>query len=79
MPPEPPEPPAHLLLFYEPLCDDPILPRGYLSPWECRVARDIFSPTYVEGTSQLADILTKPLGPASHRVQLARVLEEEDA
>ena len=34
---------------------------------------------YVEGTSQLADILTKPLGPASHRVQLARVLEEEDA
>ena len=44
-----------------------------------RVARDIFSPTYVEGTSQLADILTKPLGPASHRVQLARVLEEEDA
>ena len=42
-----------------------------------RVARDIFRPEFVEGSAQLADLMTKGLGPASHRVQLARVLHQE--
>jgi hypothetical protein len=28
-----------------------------------KVARDVFAPTFVEGTKQRADVLTKPLGP----------------
>ena len=41
-----------------------------------RVARDIFSPTFVEGTSQLADMLTKPLGPSPHEAQRGRIMYE---
>ena len=42
-----------------------------------RVARDIFVPTYVEAAGQVADVLTKALGPTAHRVQLARLMAEE--
>ena len=43
-----------------------------------KVARDVFKPTYVEAAEQRADILTKPLGPAAHMPQLARLVVEGD-
>ena len=39
-----------------------------------RVAKDIFRTEFVEGVNQLADLLTKALGPTAHRMQIARVL-----
>ena len=42
-----------------------------------RVARDIFSPTYVEAAGQVADIMTKGLGPTAHKAQLVRLLAED--
>ena len=41
-----------------------------------RVARDIYHPTYVQAAGQLADLLTKGLGPTAHTTQLARILAE---
>ena len=42
-----------------------------------RVAREIFTPTYVEAAAQIADVLTKGLGPTAHKIQLVRLLNEE--
>ena len=39
-----------------------------------KVARDVFTPTYVEAAEQRADMLTKGLGPAAHQAQLVRML-----
>ena len=71
MPPEPPEPPAHLLLFYEPLCDDPILPRGYLSPWECvLVEMDLRQPKpFAEAASTLVEAMLAVLQPLAQRLE----------
>ena len=44
-----------------------------------RVARDAFCPTYVEAAGQRADIMTKPLGPTSHRAQMVHLLTEGEA
>ena len=42
-----------------------------------RVAREMFTPTYVEAAGQVADIMTKGLGPTAHKMQLVRLLSED--
>ena len=42
-----------------------------------RVAREQFKPTYVEAAGQIADVMTKGLGPTAHKIQLARLLTED--
>ena len=39
-----------------------------------RVAREVFRPEYVPAADQLADMLTKPLGPTAHNLMLNRML-----
>ena len=44
-----------------------------------RVARDVFKPEYVPAADQLADILTKPLGPTAHQALMPRLMGTEGA
>ena len=44
-----------------------------------RVARDVFRTEYVPAADQLADVLTKPLGPTAHQAVLPRLLASEGA
>ena len=44
-----------------------------------RVSRDLFTPRFVPGDQQLADIMTKALGPSPHMAQLRRVLVDGKA
>ena len=43
-----------------------------------KMARDVFTPTYVEAAGQRADILTKPLGPTMHQQHLDTLLPETE-
>ena len=43
------------------------------------VAREVFKPEYVPAADQLADILTKPLGPTAHQALMPRLMGTEGA